>query len=73
MVMKTYTLPPLPFLSNFFGRVSGINVRYLGHLYHHLESPYLKELVFIETCCRVIKNHLREALRNVCPYAPYAF
>jgi hypothetical protein len=44
---------------------NGINVRYLGVLYHLAKRSVVRKAIFREICVRVIKNTLRERLRQV--------
>jgi len=43
----------------------GINVRYLGVIYHIVKRSMVRKSVFREMCVRVIKNALRQRLRQV--------
>lgn len=51
----------------------GINVRYLGVLYHLAKRSMVKKAIFREICVRVIKNALRERLRQVSSPSSFAF
>lgn len=42
----------------------GINVRYLGLVRKHVQRSEIKQFVLVEMVARVVKNMLRQKLRN---------
>ena len=58
-------LPLDSFAFTEFLHSHGVNMRFLGKIYHISQAPHVKDLVLCEAISRCVKNLLNQTLRNI--------
>lgn len=43
----------------------GISLRYLGHIYQHLQTPFQRRLLMSEIAARCCKNLMRKTIQDI--------